>query len=156
MAVTEPILCDCCAAQDLVVTTTLVLVVLTTVCVGSSLEYAVMSLSRAYAAGGGRPRHSPRPFSPAPSPLEDAHQETLAMAFLSPLRGQSTASEESPFSSPQGGAGRAAAAVSDVISALLLLDAIPGGLQLVCRCPLTPFDASPHSFEHRVHVPLPR
>lgn len=36
--------------QELVVTTTLLLVVLTTVGVGSSLEYAVMTISRVYAS----------------------------------------------------------------------------------------------------------
>lgn len=72
--------------KDLVVTTTLVLVVLTTVCVGSSLEYAVMSLSRAYAH---------RRVST--SRLEQ-EQETLATAFLPPARGTSNSSDGSATS----------------------------------------------------------
>ncbi|OEH78427.1 sodium hydrogen exchanger 3 protein [Cyclospora cayetanensis] len=88
--------------KDLVVTTTLVLVVLTTVCVGSSLEYAVMSLSRVYSAGGLGTRRSltlrsssTRP-SALSSPLGDPEQETLAACFLSPSRGRSSTASESP------------------------------------------------------------
>lgn len=76
-------------------TTTLVLVVLTTVCVGSSLEYAVMSLSKAYA----RRRVSISPASPpsVPSPF-DHEQETLFTAFLPPARDASISSEGSASS----------------------------------------------------------
>ncbi|XP_026193052.1 uncharacterized protein LOC34617338 [Cyclospora cayetanensis] len=105
--------------KDLVVTTTLVLVVLTTVCVGSSLEYAVMSLSRVYSAGGLGTRRSltlrsssTRP-SALSSPLGDPEQETLAACFLSPSRGRSSTASESPTTAaPQRQLGKRAAAAS--------------------------------------------
>ncbi|KAL8273550.1 hypothetical protein Esti_002616 [Eimeria stiedai] len=68
--------------KDLLVATTLLLVVVTTVGVGSSLEYAVMTISKAYShrRHGGDPSSS----NAIASPLDGAPAETLSAAFLPP------------------------------------------------------------------------